>query len=113
VLGKFRLLKLKHFSHGDRQHIENEGSGRLDLIKIIHDLRQERDKLIAIISSLEQLQGSGPSVSQNQTARRGRRSMDAAGRLEVSRRMKQYWENRRKQGEFEGGSHSGTDSMGA
>jgi hypothetical protein len=89
----------------------------LDLIKIIHDLRQERDKLIAIISSLEQLQDNGASVPQSHTTRRGRRSMDAAGRLEVSRRMKQYWENRRKQGEFEGNangsSRAAVDSIGA
>jgi hypothetical protein len=83
----------------------------LDLIRIIHDLRQERDKLIAIISSLEQLQDPGSSVPQHQTARRGRRSMDAAGRLEVSRRMKLYWENRRKQGEFEGNPTSSPDSI--
>jgi hypothetical protein len=76
----------------------------LDLIKIIHDLRQERDKLQAIIASLEQLQSPGSNATSNyQAARRGRRSMDAAGRLEVSRRMKQYWENRRKQDEFDGG----------
>jgi hypothetical protein len=79
----------------------------LDLIKIIHDLRQERDKLEAIIASLEQLQGFGTPVSQYQTARRGRRSMDAAGRLEVSRRMKQYWENRRKEGPFAVASSGG------
>jgi hypothetical protein len=73
----------------------------LDLIKIIHDLCQERDKLMAIISSLEQLQDPASSIpQQHPSARRGRRSMDAAGRLEVSRRMKQYWEDRRKQGEF-------------
>jgi len=72
----------------------------LDLIRIIYDLRQERDKLEAIIASLEQLQGPGLPVTQHQAARRGRRSMDAAGRLEVSRRMKQYWENRRKEGQF-------------
>ena len=88
----------------------------MDLIKIIHDLRQERDKLAAIISSLEQLQGTGTSVPQSHTSRRGRRSMDAAGRLEVSRRMKQYWENRRKQGEFEGiakeSSQTAADSAG-
>jgi hypothetical protein len=89
----------------------------MDLLKIIHDLRQERDKLMAIISSLEQLEGTGlSSGSQHLATRRGRRSMDAEGRLEVSRRMKLYWENRRKQGEFEGGrngkSHSATDSVG-
>jgi hypothetical protein len=83
----------------------------LDLIKIVYDLRRERSKLEAIIASLEQLKGDdSPSSAQTQMARRGRRSMDAAGRLEVSRRMKQYWENRRKQGAFEqegsGADHS-------
>ena len=70
----------------------------MDLIRIIQDLRQERDKLEAIIASLEQLKAPGVHV-QYQAARRGRRSMDAAGRLEVSRRMKQYWENKRKEGQ--------------
>jgi hypothetical protein len=83
----------------------------LDLIKIIHDLRQEREKLIAIISSLEQLHGSGSSFPPTHTARRGRRSMDAAGRLEVSRRMKQYWENRRKQDELDGSGSSDYHSL--
>ncbi len=74
----------------------------LDLIKIIHDLRQERDKLQAIINSLEQLQSPGMHSQQAPAGRRGRRSMDSAGRLEVSRRMKQYWENRRKEGSYNG-----------
>jgi hypothetical protein len=91
-----------------------EESGVLDLIKIITDLRQERDKLQAIIVSLEQLQLPGTTPSQLQIARRGRRSMDAAGRLEVSRRMKQYWENRRKQDDFGGGPpNTGHSSAGS
>ncbi len=89
----------------------------MDLIKIINDLRQERDKLEAIITSLEQLKGSSPVAATHQVSRRGRRSMDAAGRLEVSRRMKQYWENRRQKGEFKGEpgpkSHSVVDSLSA
>jgi hypothetical protein len=74
----------------------------MDLLKIIHDLQQERNKLDTIILSLEQLQGddSLPRVN-SANSRRGRRSMDAAGRLEVSRRMKKYWENRRKENGFE------------
>jgi hypothetical protein len=89
----------------------------MDLIKIIHDLRQEREKLDAIISSLEQFQGSELARPQLLSGRRGRRSMDAAGRLEVSRRMKKYWENRRRQGEYEprpgNGGLSVVSSIGA
>lgn len=80
----------------------------MDLLKIIQDLRQERDKLDTIIVSLEQLQGAAPRVS-SAPGRRGRRSMDAAGRLEVSRRMKKYWDNRRKEGDF--GSNRETDGV--
>lgn len=90
----------------------------MDLIKIIYDLRQEREKLQAIISSLEQLQLPGLSASYSSQAsssqasrRRGRRSMDAAGRLEVSRRMKQYWEKRRNDGELNGGSNGNGRSV--
>ena len=68
----------------------------MDLIKIIQELRQERDKVETIISSLEQLQGRAFVAKASTISRRGRRSMDAAGRMEVSRRMKSYWENRRK-----------------
>ncbi len=84
----------------------------MDLIKIINDLRQERNKLEAIIASLEQLKSSDASTLPVQTTRRGRRSMDAAGRLEVSRRMKQYWENRRKRDSFHT-ADSLTESVGA
>jgi hypothetical protein len=72
----------------------------MDLLKIIQDLRQEREKLDTIILSLEQLQGNAPARVAIAPSRRGLRSMDAAGRLEVSRRMKKYWDNRRKQDEY-------------
>lgn len=69
----------------------------MDLMKIIQDLREERNKLEAIILSLEGLQEPGQSRIQAHASRRGRRSMDAEGRLEVSRRMKKYWESRRNE----------------
>jgi hypothetical protein len=75
----------------------------MDLLKIINDLRQEREKLDAIINSLAQLQDTGPSAPPGPISRRGRRSMDAAGRLEVSQRMKKYWDERRK---LEGQDHN-------
>jgi hypothetical protein len=69
----------------------------VDLIKIIHDLREERSKLDQIITSLEQLQSSAPvTFSSPSGGRRGRRFMGAEDRLEVSQRMKRYWEKRRQ-----------------
>jgi hypothetical protein len=67
----------------------------VDLIKIIHELREEQKKLDGIIASLEQLSGGVLSRIPAVPSRRGRRSMDADARLEVSRRMKTYWANRR------------------
>lgn len=67
----------------------------MDLIKIIRDLQDERNKLNQIITSLEQLQNNTLKIPFPTEVRRGRRSMDAEARLEVSRRMKRYWESRR------------------
>ncbi len=74
----------------------------MDLIRIIHELQQERAKLDMIISSLEQLEGEPMDKPVPVVGRRGRRSMDAEGRLEVSQRMKKYWDDRRKQAASEG-----------
>jgi hypothetical protein len=81
----------------------------VDLLKIIHDLREERRKLDLIITSLEQLEVS-PPPKQSGPSRRGRRFMDAEGRMEVSRRMKKYWENRRKQEPVEADQSNGHPS---
>lgn len=66
----------------------------MDLQKIIRELQEERKKLDQIVASLEQLKltsDSGPVLE----TRRGRKSMDVKARLEVSQRMKRYWEKRR------------------
>ncbi len=72
----------------------------MDLNKIIRELQEERSKLDQIVLSLEQLQlKTGTNSEKIQTSadsRRGRRSMDAQAREEVSKRMKKYWANRRK-----------------
>lgn len=67
----------------------------MDLLKIIHDLREEGKKLDQIIISLEQLNGGITAKATPSQSRRGRRSMDSDARLEVSRRMKSYWASRR------------------
>jgi hypothetical protein len=71
----------------------------MDLHKLIQDLYAERERLNLVITSLEELQrapGFDVPSAPDLRKRRGRKSMDAAERLEVSERMKKYWSGRRK-----------------
>jgi len=68
----------------------------MDLVKILDDLRTERERLVKIISALEALHGRHPKAAAP-AKRRGRKFMDAADRKAVSLRMKRYWEARRQQ----------------
>jgi len=76
----------------------------MDLYKAIQDLYAEKEKLERVIASLEELQrtaGSIPPIPK--ISRRGRKSMGAEEREEVSERMKKYWAGRRgKKGLSEG-----------
>ncbi len=69
----------------------------MDLIKTIRDLCIERDRLDAIIVSLEQLERQAPHSPRTlkPQKRRGRKYMNAEARKEVSERMKKYWAGRR------------------
>jgi|HubBroStandDraft_6_1064221.scaffolds.fasta_scaffold341322_2 hypothetical protein len=68
----------------------------MDLYRIIRELVQERDRLQRIIDSLEEMKpDTKTSVRHDAGKRRGRKSMDIAGREEVSDRMKRYWARRR------------------
>jgi hypothetical protein len=70
----------------------------MDIYRIIQDLVEERNRVDRIIASLEEMAGSGKtSTSGTGRNHRGRKSMDAKGRKEVSERMKRYWANRRKE----------------
>ena len=74
----------------------------MDLYKAIQDLYAEKEKLDRVIASLEELQRTaGATAAVPKSAqRRGRKSMNAKERQEVSERMKKYWASRRKhQGE--------------
>jgi hypothetical protein len=70
----------------------------MDLYRAIQDLYAEREKLERVIASLEDLQrAAGGSIPPMQSEkRRGRKSMNAGERAEVSARMKKYWAGRRK-----------------
>jgi hypothetical protein len=70
----------------------------MDLYKAIQDLYAEKEKLERVIASLEELQRAGASVPEpaKPAKRRGRKSMTAAERQEVSERMRKYWASRRQ-----------------
>jgi hypothetical protein len=69
----------------------------MELKKLLVGLYSEREKLERVIASLEELRDSlFPDYAGGGVKRRGRRSMPAAERLEVSDRMKKYWAKRRR-----------------
>jgi hypothetical protein len=67
----------------------------MGLRETIQGLYEERDRLQRVIALLEELQRTTQAVPKV-LKRRGRKSMSAAERAEVSERMKQYWAWRRK-----------------
>ena len=70
----------------------------MDLYRAIQQLYEEKERLERVIASLEELQRTAGFIPALTPAvkRRGRKSMPAPERQEVSERMKKYWENRRK-----------------
>ncbi len=70
----------------------------MDLYKAIQELYAEKEKLERVIASLEELQRTAGSLPLPPSGgkRRGRKSMNAKERQEVSERMKRYWASRRK-----------------
>jgi len=72
----------------------------MDIYKAIRELHSERAKLDRVIAALEELHNrvdrtTAPVVG----GRRGRKSMKAEEREQVSVRMKQYWARRRSKRE--------------
>ena len=66
----------------------------MDVTKTLQCLHEQKRYIEQAISALENLQTG--SITPRAVERRGRKSMNAAEREEVSRRMKRYWANRRK-----------------
>ena len=75
----------------------------MELPKLIEKLREERTKLDVVIASLEQLEATMAEAKKVVRKKRGRKSMDEAGRKEVSERMKRYWASRRARQKNAGG----------
>jgi hypothetical protein len=68
----------------------------VDLESILRDLRSQRDTLAAAIAKLESLSTPEGLIAPFTRSRRGRKSMGAEERREVSARIKRYWAKRRK-----------------
>ncbi len=69
----------------------------MDIAKALRELYNEKKRLDATIASLEariKAARRGTSAKSGKV-RRGRKSMSAAERLEVSKRMTLYWQSRR------------------
>ena len=73
----------------------------MDLYKAIRELVEEKKRIDRIIASLEAMLASGRLGPQGKMAaktpgkRRGRKSMSAEERRQVSERMARYWAQRR------------------
>jgi hypothetical protein len=67
----------------------------MDVHSIIVELRAELQRLNEIIATLERL--STDEVQSAAPNRPGRKSMDDEARQQVSKRMKRYWAQRRKE----------------
>lgn len=68
----------------------------MDLDPAIRYLRAEVEKLDQVIASLEKLLSEPGPFLEAPPKRRGRKSMGAQERQEVSARMKRYWAKRRR-----------------
>jgi hypothetical protein len=65
----------------------------MDLIKMIDELRSQKERLARAIASMEKLQAGGDGPVRK---RRGRKFMSPEERREVSARMKKYWADRHR-----------------
>lgn len=67
--------------------------GVMDIYRAIRELIQEKKRLDAAIGVLEAIRQAKPIEAGT---RRGRKSMSAEERKQVSKRMRKYWAERRK-----------------
>ncbi len=69
----------------------------MDVLKILQELRAQREKLVQTIAQMEAfVHANGSSLPSVPAKRRGRKFMGSEERQEVSKRMHRYWESRRK-----------------
>jgi len=68
----------------------------MNLLKIIGELRRDKERLDGVIGSLEGRSAVSVDGTVPARKRRGRKSMSPEERREVSARAKKYWADRRR-----------------
>jgi hypothetical protein len=68
----------------------------MNLYAVIRELHREKQRLDRIIREFESLERGAVPALISPARQRGRKSMRAEERREVSRRMRKYWASRRK-----------------
>ena len=67
----------------------------MDWYAAIRELHEEKKRLDRLIAALEAIEKGTSSESTSGSPRRGRKTMSAEERKQVSERMKRYWAGRR------------------
>lgn len=70
----------------------------MDLLKAIRELQAEKKRLTRVIATLEEMMAAGVTghgKKKKSSIQRGRKSMSAEERRQVSERMAKYWAARR------------------
>jgi hypothetical protein len=67
----------------------------VDWYAAIRELHEEKKRLDRLIAALEAVEKGASSESASSLPRRGRKTMSAEERKQVSERMKRYWAGRR------------------
>ena len=67
----------------------------MDWYAAIHELHEEKKRLDRLIAALEAVENGTSPENASGLARRGRKTMSAEERKQVSARMKRYWAGRR------------------
>ena len=68
----------------------------MDLYEAIRALHEEKKRIDRLIAVLEELQRSSDRQPAASKRRRGRKTMSAEERRQVSERMKRYWAQRKQ-----------------
>ena len=67
----------------------------MDWYAAIHELHEEKKRLDRLIAALEAIENGTSPETTSGLPRRGRKTMSAEERKQVSERMKRYWAGRR------------------
>jgi hypothetical protein len=80
----------------------------MDVYKALRELHEEKSRLDSAIDALEARMKT--ISTKGSRSRRGRRSMSAEERDEVSRRMSRYWASRRNKNQLSAAAGAGATS---